>query len=83
MAGRIKIVSGRIRKGKVQRRRKVSNVEGYAMRDDKLVRMSASERRKRKMGARRGKIKRKASMRAAIRKRKRSMQQRKRLGFKE
>ena len=83
MPGRIKIIAVRIRNGKLQRRKKVSNVAGYAFRDGKLTRMSASERRKRKMGARRGKIKRKAKLAATIRKRKRSMLKRKRMGFKE
>ena len=83
MPGRIKIIAVRIRNGKLQRRKKVSNVAGYAFRGGKLTRMSASERRKRKMGARRGKIKRKAKLAATIRKRKRSMLKRKRMGFKE
>lgn len=81
MPGRIKIIAVRIRNGKLQRRKKVSNVVGYAFRGNELIRMSASERRKRKMGARQGKIKRKAKMYRAIQKRKRSMQKRKRLGY--
>jgi hypothetical protein len=78
---RIKIVKLRIRGGKVQRRKKVSNIPGMTIRGGKLTRMSPAERRRRKMGQRRGKMKRKAKMMRTIMKRKRSLQKRKRLGF--
>ncbi len=60
---RFSIVRVRIRKGKVQRRRKVSNIKGYTFRKKgsgaaKLIRMTPMERRKRRLGAKRGKIKR-------------------------
>lgn len=76
-AGRFKIVRVRIRNGKIQRRKKVSTVKGYTFRKGKFVRMSASERRHRKVGARRAKIKRRSErsrirlhMKRALRKRK-------------
>lgn len=78
---RINIVKARIRGGKVQRRKKVSNVPGMTMRGGQLKRMSAAERRRRKMGARRGKIKRMSKMSRALMKRKRSLQKRKSLGI--
>lgn len=59
-AARIRRIRLRIRNGKVQRNRKVSTVKGYVMRHGRLTRMSAAERRHRKMGARRAKIKRRS-----------------------
>jgi hypothetical protein len=82
-AGRTKIVKVRVRKGKVQRRKKVSAVKGYTIRGGRLTRMKASERLKRKIGQRRGKIKRKAKMARALMRRKRSMRKRASLGLKE
>ena len=81
MATRVKLVKVRIRNGKIQRRKKVSNVPGMTFRGGKLKRMSVTERRNRKMGARKGKTKRRAHMRQAILKRARSLQKRKRLGL--
>lgn len=78
---RVKVVKLRIRGGKVQRRKKVSNVPGMTLRSGRLVRMSPTERRNRRMGQRKGKIKRKAKIQRAIMKRKRSLLKRKRLGF--
>lgn len=78
---RIKIIKARVRGGKVQRRKKVSNVPGMTIRGGQLKRMSAAERRRRKMGARKGKIKRMAKMSRALMKRKRSLQKRKSLGL--
>lgn len=78
---RINIVKARIRGGQVQRRKKVSNVPGMTLRGGKLQRMSAAERRRRKMGARKGKMKRKAKMTRILMKRKRSLQKRKSLGL--
>lgn len=78
---RIKIVGARIRGGKIQRRKKISNVPGMTIRGGKLQRMSPAERRRRKMGQRRGKIKRKAKMNRAIMKRQRSIRKRKALGL--
>lgn len=78
---RIKIVKARIRGGKIQRRKKVSNVPGMTFRGGKLTRMSPAERRRRKMGQRKGKLKRKAKMSRILMKRRRSIQKRKTLGL--
>ena len=78
---RINIIKARIRGGKVQRRKKVSNVPGMTLRGGTLKRMSAAERRRRKMGARKGKVKRRAKMTRILMKRKRSLQKRKSLGL--
>ena len=79
-ATRIKIVKARIRNGKVQRRKKVSAVKGYKMSGGRLTRMSPTERRKRKMGQRRGAIKRRAKLSIAIVKRSRSLRKRRAFG---
>jgi hypothetical protein len=78
--GRTKLIRVRIRAGKVQRRRKVSSVPGYTFRGGKMVRMSASERRKRKLGARKAKFKRRSKMSQILRKRKMSLRKRKAMG---
>lgn len=78
---RTKIVKARVRRGKIQRRRIVSNVEGYKLSDGKLKRMSPAERRRRKLGAKKGKIKRKAKLRQALMKRKRSLKKRSAIGL--
>ena len=78
---RINIVKARIRGGQIQRRKKISNVPGMTIRGGKLQRMSPAERRRRKMGQRRGKIKRQAKMNRAIMKRQRSIRKRKALGI--
>jgi hypothetical protein len=78
---RINIVRARVRGGKIQRRKRVSNVPGMTLRGGTLKRMSAAERRRRKMGARRGKVKRKAKLSRSLMKRKRSLQKRKSLGL--
>jgi hypothetical protein len=78
---RIKIIKARIRGGKIQRRKKVSNVAGMTLRGGKLQRMSPAERRRRRMGARRAKIKRRSKMNRALMKRQRSLRKRKALGL--
>lgn len=78
---RIKIIKARVRGGKVQRRKKVSNVKGYTLRGGKLTRMSNRERMKRKLSQRKGKLKRKAKMARALMKRKRSLRKRASLGL--
>lgn len=72
-APRIKRIRVRIRGGKVQRNVRASNVKGFTLRGGRLVRMSASEKRHRKMGARRGRVKRRAKRARALMKRRRSM----------
>lgn len=79
--GRTKLVRVRIRGGKIQRRKKLSAVQGYTTRGGKLVRMSPTERRHRKMAARRSKFKRRAKLRQALRKRKMSLRKRQAMGL--
>jgi len=79
--GRTKIIRVRVRKGKVQRRKKLSAVKGYTLRGGRLVRMSAIERRHRKMGARRAKFKRRAKLSQSLRKRRMSLRKRHSLGL--
>jgi hypothetical protein len=78
---RVKVIKARIRGGKVQRRKKVSNVKGYTLRGGKLKRMSSKERLDRKIGARKAKLKRKATAARALIKRKRSLAKRKAMGL--
>lgn len=77
---RIGIVKLRIRGGKVQRRKKVSNVPGMILRGGKLTRMSPSEKRKRKLGAKKAARKTKAKRNQILRKRRMSLLKRQRLG---
>ena len=79
--GRTKLVKVRIRGGKVQRRKKVSGIKGYTMRGGRMIRMSAQERRNRKMAARKSKFKRRAKLGQALRKRKMSLRRRGSLGL--
>jgi hypothetical protein len=79
--GRTKLVKVRIRGGKIQRRKKVSGVKGMTFRGGRLIRMSPAERRHRKMGARKAKIKRRGKMSIIRRKRKMSMAKRHRMGL--
>jgi len=78
--GRTKLVRIRIRAGKIQRRKKFSSVPGYTIRGGKLIRMSSQERRHRKMGARRAKIKLRSKKNQILRKRKISLRKRKAMG---
>jgi len=78
--GRTKLVRIRIRAGKVQRRKKFSTVPGYTIRGGKVVRMSSQERRHRKMGARKAKIKLRSKKNQILRKRKISLRKRKAMG---
>ena len=71
----------RIRKGKVQRRKKVSTKKGFTFRGGKLVKMSASEKLARKKGQRVGSKKRRAKLSTSLRKRKISLRKRKSKGF--
>jgi hypothetical protein len=72
---RFKIVN-RVRGGKVQRRRKVSNMPGYRFQDGRLVRMSSREKLNRKRAQRKGAIKRKTKTATSLRKRKLSIRKR-------
>ena len=79
--GRTKIVRVRIRKGKIQRRKKLSGVKGWTFRGGKLTRMSPLERRNRKVAAKRSKFKRRAKMRQSLRKRQMSLRKRRAMGL--
>jgi len=79
--GRTKLVKVRVRKGKVQRRKKLSAVKGYTIRGGKLTRMSPLERRHRKLSAKRSKFKRRAKLRQSLRKRRISLRKRTALGL--
>lgn len=79
--GRTKLVRLRIRKGKVQRRKKFSTVKGYTLRGGKMVRMSPLERMHRKRGARRTKIKLRAKKNVILRKRNISLRKRRAMGI--
>ncbi len=80
--GRKKLIRLRVRGGKVQRRKILSGVKGYTIRGGKMIRMTSSERIKRKIGARRAKIKRRAKLARSLIKRKRSLRKRASLGLK-
>jgi hypothetical protein len=76
----VSMVKLRIRGGKVQRRKKVSNVPGMTLRGGKLTRMSPAERRRRKLGAVKAARKTKSKKSQILRKRKLSLMKRSRLG---
>lgn len=78
---RVAIIKARIRGGKVQRRKKVSQVPGFTMRGGQLTRMSATERRRRKLGAKKAARKTKQKKTQILRKRKLSLMKRSRLGL--
>lgn len=79
--GRTKLVRMRVRKGKVQRRKKFSTVKGYTIRGGRVVRMSSTERMHRKRGARRAKIKVKTKHNQIMRKRNISLRKRRAMGL--
>jgi hypothetical protein len=79
--GRAKLIKIRIRGGKVQRRKKLSAVKGYTLRGGQMVRMSTTERRNRRMAARKAKIKRRTKINQILRKRKISLRKRRTIGL--
>ncbi len=79
--GRTKLIRVRVRKGKVQRRKKFSTVKGYTIRGGRVVRMSPSERINRKRGARRAKVKLRAKRNVILRKRNISLRKRRAMGL--
>jgi len=79
--GRTKLVRLRVRKGKIQRRKKFSTVKGYTIRGGRVVRMSPLERLHRKRGARRAKIKIKTKHNQILRKRNISLRKRRAVGL--
>ena len=78
---RTSLVRARIRGGVVQRRKRVSNVPGMVLRGGTLTRMSAAERRRRKLGAKKAKLKTRGKQVQIQRNRKLSLMKRKRLGL--
>lgn len=72
----------RVRSGKVQRRKIVSVRPGYKMQDGKLVRMTATEKRRRHLAQVKAARKRKPMIARILRKRKVSLQRRKSAGIK-
>jgi hypothetical protein len=81
LEARVRVVKARVRGGKVQRRKKVSNVAGYKIAGGKLQRMSASEKLKRRRAGKVAARKSKSKQARAMLKRKRSLQKRKSLGL--
>jgi hypothetical protein len=79
--GRLKMTKVRIRKGKIQRRKKASAVKGYTIRGGKLTRMSPLEKRHRKMAAVRTKSKRRGKIKQMLRKRSISLRKRGAMGL--
>ena len=79
--GRTKMIKVRVRKGKIQRRKKFSAVKGYTIRGGRLTRMTPMERRHRKMGAKRSRFKRRAKLRQSLRKRRMSLRKRSAMGL--
>lgn len=78
--GRTKIIDYRIRKGKLQKRKKFSNVKGYTIRNGDIEKISSTEHRHRELGLRRSKYKRHAKLRQTLNKRRMSLRRRKALG---
>ena len=60
LGGKIDIVN-RVRNGKVELHKRVSNTKGYRIKDGKIIKMSFGEKKKRKLGARIASRKRKLS----------------------
>jgi hypothetical protein len=72
----------RVRSGKVQRRKMVSKRPGYRIQSGKLVRMSATEKRKRHLAQIKAARKRKPMISRILRKRKISLRRRSTAGIK-
>jgi hypothetical protein len=77
----IVVKQARIRRGKLQRRVKMSNLPGYTLRGGRLVHMTSVERIRRRLSQKRASVKRRSKIRSALRKRKFSTQKGKRLGL--
>jgi hypothetical protein len=69
----------RVRGGETQRRKKVSSREGFTVRNGKIVKMKASERRTRSLSQRKAARKRKGKMSTSLRKRRISLRKRSRI----
>jgi hypothetical protein len=84
LEGRIKIVKARVRGGKVQRRKKVKDPSlagKYKMVGGKIAKESPAEKMRRKRGAKKGAIKRKAKAARALIARKKSLRKRAAIGL--
>lgn len=79
--GRTKIIKFRVRKGKIQRRKKFSSVKGYTIRGGKMTRMMPSERRHRHIASIKSKFKRHAKLVQTLRKRRISLRKRRSVGL--
>lgn len=79
--GRTKIIKFRVRKGKIQRRKKFSSVKGYTIRGGKMTRMMPAERRHRHISSIRSKFKRRAKLVQTLRKRRISLRKRRSVGL--
>jgi hypothetical protein len=87
-ANRFKIVKVRVRYGKIQRRRRVSQIKGWRVQGRtkngtdtrRLVRMTSREKIRRKIGARRAKYKRRAKLSRIRVKYQRALRRRRGLG---
>jgi len=78
---RFKIVRARVRKGKILRRHKEAEREGYTIRGGKVTKMKPAERRKRKLSQRKAAKKRKAKISRARVNMKKALRKRKALGI--
>jgi len=79
--GRTKVIKFRVRKGKIQRRKKFSTVKGYTIRGGKMTRMMPAERRHRHIAAIKSKFKKRAKLNVSIRKRRISLRKRRSVGL--
>jgi hypothetical protein len=79
--GRLKYIKLRVRRGKIQRRKRVSAVKGWTFRQNHLVRMKPAERLHRRLAARRAKIKRRSKMVRIRRRTAFSMRKRRAIGL--
>jgi hypothetical protein len=80
--GRLRIINARVRQGKLQRRKYVSNAKNYKLnRKGSLVRITNAERVRRELGALKAKRKRKANMTWILFKRKIDLAKKRSLGY--
>lgn len=77
LGGKIDIVN-RVRNGKVELHKRVSNTKGYRIKDGKIIKMTFGEKKKRKLGARIASRKRRTIMSRILKKRDKSNVLRKR-----
>lgn len=78
---RFRIVRARIRDGKIQRRKKLSNIKGFEFKGRRFVKIPPRELLNRRRGARRAKFKRKAKRAQINRNLHRSLRRRRSIGL--